>query len=120
MQESKYEVKKFASSCKKWWKINQGYPLFYSGFTSLSTIFSVISLRYLDEAGNSMLTLSPVSILHKSIAGRYRSFRVADGPITACYRFMSNASWERAVSPKYHAPDTWHDIPLGQIILTPG
>ena len=29
----------------------------------------------------------PVSILHKSIAGRYRPVRVADGPITACYRF---------------------------------
>ena len=30
----------------------------------------------------------PVSILHKSIAGRYRPVRVADGPITARYRFM--------------------------------
>ena len=30
----------------------------------------------------------PASILHKSIAGRYRSVRVADGPITARYRFM--------------------------------
>ena len=28
------------------------------------------------------------SILHKSIAGRYRPVRVADGPITARYRFM--------------------------------
>ena len=33
----------------------------------------------------------PASILHKSIAGRYRPVRVADGPITARYRFMSNA-----------------------------
>ena len=39
-------------------------------------------------------TYSPVSILHKSIAGRYRPVRVADGPITARYRFIKNASWE--------------------------
>ena len=30
----------------------------------------------------------PVSILHKSIADRYRPVRVADGPITVRYRFM--------------------------------
>ena len=30
----------------------------------------------------------PVSILHKSIASRYRPVRVTDGPITARYRFM--------------------------------
>ena len=36
----------------------------------------------------------PVSILYKSIAGRYRPIRVADGPITARYRFIKNASWE--------------------------
>ena len=30
----------------------------------------------------------PVSILRKSIVGRYRSVRVADGPITARCRFM--------------------------------
>ena len=35
----------------------------------------------------------PVSILYKSIAGRYRPARVADGPITARYRFIKNASW---------------------------
>ena len=34
----------------------------------------------------------PVSILHKSIAGRYRPVRVADGPITARCRFIKNAS----------------------------
>ena len=37
--------------------------------------------------------LSPVSILYKSIAGRSRPVRVADGPITARYRFIKNASW---------------------------
>ena len=35
----------------------------------------------------------PISILHKSIAGRSRPVRVADGPITARCRFMKNASW---------------------------
>ena len=34
----------------------------------------------------------PVSILHKSIAGRYRPVRVADGPITVRCRFIKNAS----------------------------
>ena len=38
---------------------------------------------------------SPVSILYESIAGRYRPVRVADGPITARYIFIKNASWAR-------------------------
>ena len=40
-----------------------------------------------------LFTAYPVSIPHKSIAGRYRPVRVPDGPITARYRFMKNASW---------------------------
>ena len=40
--------------------------------------------------------ICPVSILYKSIAGRYRSVRVADGPITTRYRFITNASWVKA------------------------
>ena len=36
----------------------------------------------------------PVSILYKSIAGRYRPIKLADGPIMALYRFIKNASWE--------------------------
>ena len=35
----------------------------------------------------------PVNILYKSIAGRYRPVSYPDGPITARYRFMKNASW---------------------------
>ena len=35
----------------------------------------------------------PASILYKSIAGRCRPVRVADGPITARCRFIKNASW---------------------------
>ena len=34
-----------------------------------------------------------VSILYKSTAGRYRSIRVADEPITAHYGFIKTASW---------------------------
>ena len=41
----------------------------------------------------SVFSPCPVSILYKSIAGRYRPVRVADGPITARYRFKKNASW---------------------------
>ena len=33
-------------------------------------------------------------VLYKSIAGRYRPVRTADGPITARYRFIKNASWD--------------------------
>ena len=35
----------------------------------------------------------PVSIPRKSIAGRYRPVRVADGPITTRCRFIKNANW---------------------------
>ena len=35
----------------------------------------------------------PESIIQKSIAGRYRPVRVADGPITARYGFIKNATW---------------------------
>ena len=40
-----------------------------------------------------MTKYSPVSFLHKSIAGCFRPVRVADGPITARYRFIKNVSW---------------------------
>ena len=40
---------------------------------------------------NNVAPNVPVSILYKSIAGRYRPVRVADGPITARYRFIKNA-----------------------------
>ena len=36
---------------------------------------------------------TPASILHKSIAGRYRPVSYHDGPIKARYRFMKNAYW---------------------------
>ena len=37
-------------------------------------------------------TILPVSILYKSIADRYRPVSYPDGPITARYRFIKNAS----------------------------
>ena len=41
-------------------------------------------------------TGNPASILCKSIAGRYRPVRVADGPITARRRNIKNAYWEES------------------------
>ena len=35
---------------------------------------------------------SQVSNLYKSLAGRYRPVRVADGPITARYKFIKNVT----------------------------
>ena len=49
--------------------------------------------RIMTKSTSDMYTIYPVSILYKSIAGRYRPVRVADGPITARYRFIKNASW---------------------------
>ena len=48
--------------------------------------------RFLNRIRNFAVH-NPVSILRKSIAGRYRPVRVADGPITARDRFIKNASW---------------------------
>ena len=50
---------------------------------------SVLALKCLGVKAGAV----PVSILYKSIAGSYRPVRVADGPITARYRFIKNASW---------------------------
>ena len=44
-----------------------------------------------------VLSTSPASILHKSIAGRCRPVSYSDGPTTARYRFMLNAYWERGI-----------------------
>ena len=41
-------------------------------------------------------TGDPVGILYKSIAGRYRLASYPDGPITARYKFIKNASWGAA------------------------
>ena len=44
------------------------------------------------------------SILYKSIAGRYQPVRVADGPITARYRFIKNAYWVLGKNRKISKP----------------
>ena len=45
---------------------------------------------------------NPVSILYKSLAGRYRPVSYPDEPLTARYRFIKNASWEFAYNIKTH------------------
>ena len=45
---------------------------------------------------NNDMNHIPVSILSKSIAGRYRPVSYPDGPITARYRFRKNAGWDLA------------------------
>ena len=45
-----------------------------------------------------MVHYFPSKHSYKSIAGRYRPVRVADGPITARYRFIKNASWDMLLS----------------------
>ena len=47
-----------------------------------------------DVPGYSGAEHIPVSILRKSISGRHRPVRVADGPMTARCRFTKNASWD--------------------------
>ena len=62
-------------------------------------IFSMPQHLYLcPRRGNIVFRFSvrayvPGSILYKSTSGRYRPVRVADGPITARYRLIKNASW---------------------------
>ena len=46
----------------------------------------------------SCVSHDPANILYKYIADRYRLVRVADGPITARYRFIENASWGALLS----------------------
>ena len=56
----------------------------------------------LKQVHHGSLAPFPVSILHKSIAGRYRPVRVADGPTTACYRFIKNAGWAFSFNDFFH------------------
>ena len=68
-----------------------------------STVTSVITSTHIirstvttvtDVRKTSTVTEEPSNILYKSIAGRYRPVSYPDGPITARYRFIKNASWE--------------------------
>ena len=64
--------------------------------------------KYLQKSSHQ----NPVSILYKSIAGRYRPVRVADGPITARYRFIKNAGWEAVRGMKLKLSRNDHKISL--------
>ena len=55
-----------------------------------SAVSALISLFLMTRLNKT----NPVSIRYKSIAGRYRPVSYPDGPITARYRFIKNASWE--------------------------
>ena len=66
-------------------KIKEILTLQFVSFFQLTFMFIFIWLMY---ERNKF----PASIIYKSIAGRHRPVRVADGPITARYRFMNNAS----------------------------
>ena len=51
----------------------------------------MVIIRIIGKDGYDIIadrTGNPVSILYKALAGRYRPVRVADGPITARYRFI--------------------------------
>ena len=54
------------------------------------------SVSHLEGQKTDLITYTgnPAGILYKSIAGRYRPVSYPDGPITARYRFIKNASWE--------------------------
>ena len=45
--------------------------------------------------GDKEQMMIPASIVYKSIAGRYRPVSYPDGPITARYRFINNAYWDK-------------------------
>ena len=55
------------------------------------SMFELLRLDCIVQSGCQI----PASILSKSIAGRYRPVRVADGPITARCRFIKNAYWDQ-------------------------
>ena len=60
----------------------------WSGSTLFAKVEYIWVLQDKEETISLLCIYSPVSILHKSLAGRYRPVRVADGPIKARYRFM--------------------------------
>ena len=62
-----------------------------SGSWPLLSSYTVLQKTTSNTLVSFLLMPFPVSILYKSIAGRYRPVRVADGPITARYRFIKNA-----------------------------
>ena len=56
------------------------------------TPFRVTRLTHVWRSFSIYSDIFPASIIYKSIAGRYRPVSYPDGPITARYRFINNAS----------------------------
>ena len=56
-------------------------------------IYGVQWQKYFRRSEQTYAGCIRISILHKSIAGRYRPIRVAEGAITARFRFIENARW---------------------------
>ena len=80
-----------------------------SSDTAVEVIYADVSkMSRSAESCSLYSTRIPVSILYKSIAGRYRLVRVADGPITARYRFIKNASWDGRISIYYLEKECRH------------
>ena len=79
---------KFLAYLDQWWKCAQRKET----YCNAKTIESPVSLA-IQEGNVEDNPQHPVSILYKSIAGRYWPVRVADGPITARYKFIKNAHW---------------------------
>ena len=67
------------------------YILWFPLVCGLCTVGLGLLALFLGIVGRLCFVIVPVSILRKSIADRYRPVRVADGPITARYRFLKNA-----------------------------
>ena len=66
-------------------------------FIVCASLFSNVVVphsSYLGVSGKLCFVIIPVSILYKSITGRYRPVSYPDGLITARYRFIKNASWD--------------------------
>ena len=84
-----------------------------SVFESLKFEFYCIWFKFqqLENFIRSAYIRYPASILYKSIAGHYRPVRVADGPITARYRFIKNAYWVVCCSLTYY--DLLKRLPTG-------
>ena len=85
-------------------------PLFIRKTTSVTDLLSYILCN--SEKVSSNREEYPSKQIYKSTAGQYQPIRVADGPITACYRFIKNASWDAPKGEK---------IPFqkgGEILLT--
>ena len=78
--------------------------MFISDFISHEIQFLQMLINWIILTSSAAIKwVYPESILYKSIAGRYRPVRVADGPITARCRFIKNASWVGTIELSSHS-----------------